>query len=135
MRDMDIAERLRGALLYSGCTQAQLGQFDSHSTIEMEMIEQPNISLNVIDDDVWLWSVVAQMTPATFGYHAGNLMQFLLKGNAHARTGQLQLFESDGQLEVRLMLGEQALTSDRAFAEALDGFMEAIEELGGIIRQ
>ncbi len=135
MRNMDIAERLRGALLYSGCTQAQLGQFDSHSTIEMEMIEQPNISLNVIDEDVWLWSVVAQMTPAIFAYCAENLLRFLLKGNAHARTGQLQLFESDGQLEVRLMLGEQALASDQAFAEALDGFMEAVEELCGTLRQ
>ncbi|BBP75544.1 Invasion protein B family [Pseudomonas gingeri NCPPB 3146 = LMG 5327] len=135
MRDMDIAERLRGALRYSGCSEAQLGQFDSHSTIEMEMIEQPNISLNVIGEDVWLWSVVAQVTPATFAYCAENLMQFLLKGNAHARTGQLQLFENEGQLEVRLMLAEQALDSDRAFAEALDGFMEAIEELCGLIRQ
>ncbi|AMB88009.1 Invasion protein B family [Pseudomonas agarici] len=135
MRNMDIAERLRGALLYSGCTPAQLGQFDSHSTIEMEMIEQPNISLNVVDEDVWLWSVVAQMTPSTFAYCAENLMQFLLKGNAHARTGQLQLFKNEGQLEVRLMLGEPALASDRAFAEAIDGFMEAIEELCGIIRQ
>ncbi|WP_017901907.1 hypothetical protein [Pseudomonas asplenii] len=135
MQNMDIAERLRAALLYSGCTDTQLGRFDGHSTIELEMKEQPNICLDVIDGDVWLWSVLAQMTPSTFSYSAKALLRYLLKGNADARTGQLQLFEANGQLEVRLMLGEPALASDQSFAEAIDGFMRDTEELCHIIRQ
>lgn len=135
MQHMDIAERLRAALLYSGCSEAQLGQFDGHSTIELEMKDQPNICLDVIDGDVWLWSVLAQMSPAVFAYSAEALLRYLFKGNADARTGQLQLFETGGQLEARLMLGEPALGSDQFFAEAIDGFMQDTEELCRIIRQ
>ncbi|KPA93990.1 MULTISPECIES: Invasion protein B family [Pseudomonas] len=135
MQNMDIAERLRAALLYSGCTAAQLGSFDGHSTIELEMKEQPNIRVDVIDGDVWLWSVLAQMSPGAFAYSAEALLRYLLRGNADARTGQLQLFEADGQFEVRLMLGEPALASDQSFAEAIDGFMQDTEELCRIIRQ
>jgi len=135
MQNLDIAERLRAALLYSGCTDAQLGRFDSHSTIEMEMKEQPNICVDVIDGDIWLWSVLAQMTPAIFAYSAEALLRYLFKGNADARSGQLQLLEVDGQFEARLMLGELALSSDRSFAEAIDGFMQDTEELCRIIRQ
>ncbi|QXI27113.1 Invasion protein B family [Pseudomonas vanderleydeniana] len=135
MSNMDIAERLRGALLYSGCTDAQLGHFDGHSTIELEMKEQPNIRVDVIEGDVWLWSELKQMTPAVLAYSAEALLRYLLKGNADARTGQLQLFEAEGQFEVRLMLAEVALASDQSFAEAIDGFMQDTEELCRLIRQ
>ncbi|CAI8937321.1 type III secretion system chaperone [Pseudomonas sp. IT-P253] len=134
MRQMDIARLLREALLHSGCTGAQLGHFDSHSTIEMHMRDVPNVCVGDVDGEVWVWASITEARPRAFDHCAVDLWQFLLQGSPWSRSGQLHLCEVQGQLELRLMCNEQALCDAPHFAQALDAFVAAIEELCGILR-
>ncbi|WLG97493.1 hypothetical protein [Pseudomonas sp. FP198] len=60
MIPMDIAGLLREALRHSGCVDSQIGHFDSHGTITMQLSNLPDVSLEVVEGDVWLWAAVAQ---------------------------------------------------------------------------
>ncbi|BBP60589.1 Invasion protein B family [Pseudomonas sp. St316] len=135
MVPMDIAGLLRQALRHSGCADSQIGHFDNHSTIEMQMMKLPDISVAVVEGDVWIWAMVTEATPQTFKYCAFDLMRFLLEGNAFSRTGQLHLCEIEGRLELRLMANALALSDAEHFAQALDRFVQAVETLLEILRQ
>lgn len=135
MRPIDIADLLREALRHSGCMDSQIGHFDSHSTIEMQMKNLPDVSVALVEGDVWIWAAVAQATPGVMNHCAFELMQFLLEGNAFSRTGQLHLCEVQGQLELRLMANDHALGDAERFAQALDAFVQSIETLCELLRR
>ncbi|MGN8273849.1 Invasion protein B family [Pseudomonas sp. SMV71] len=135
MISTNLAGLLRQALCHSGCVDNQIGHFDSHSTIEMQMKNLPDINVAMVNGDVWIWAAVADATPQVFNYSAFELMQFLLEGNAFSRTGQLHLCEVEGLLELRLMANNFALSDAGHFAQALDAFVLAIETLLEILRR
>lgn len=132
---IEIADLLREALRHSGCVDSQIGHFDSHSTIQMQMNNLPDVSVAVVADDVWIWAAVAPATPHVLNHCAFDVMQFLLQGNAFSRTGQLHLCVVQGQLELRLMANDSALSDAEHFAQALDAFVLAIETLCELLRR
>ncbi|HEF4758006.1 TPA: Invasion protein B family [Pseudomonas putida] len=134
MKPMDIADLLREALRHSGCMDSQIGHLDSHSTIEMQMKDLPNINVGHVDGDVWVWAAVMEIGPAQLGRSAAALLQILLQGCPWSRSGQLHLCDVEGQLELRLMCNERALDEVENFAQALDHFVAVVEELYGILR-
>ncbi|BCX66960.1 MULTISPECIES: Invasion protein B family [Pseudomonas] len=134
MMPMDIADLLREALRHSGCMDSQIGHFDSHSTIEMQMKDLPNINVGHVEGEVWVWAAVMEIGPLQLGRSADRLLQILLQGCPWSRSGQLHLCEVEGQLELRLMCNQQALSEAGKFAQALDHFVAVVEELCGILR-
>lgn len=134
MIPMDIADLLREALRHSGCMDSQIGHFDSHGSIEMQMKDLPGINVGNVDGDVWVWAAVTEVEPAQLGRSAAALLQILLQGCPWSRSGQLHLCEVEGQLELRLMCNEDALSDASHFAQALDHFVAVVEELCGILR-
>ena len=135
MVPMDIADLLRDALRHSGCMDSQIGHFDSHSTIEMQMKSLPDVNVAEVEGDVWVWAVVAEAGPQFAHHCAGELIRFLLEGNAFSRTGQLHLCEVQERLELRLMANADALCDAGHFAQALDSFVLALETLCELLRR
>ncbi|WP_223532536.1 MULTISPECIES: Invasion protein B family [unclassified Pseudomonas] len=135
MMSMDIADLLREALRHSGCKDSQIGHFDSHSTIEMQMKNLPDINVAMVDGDVWVWTTVAEASPGAMNHCAFDLMRFLFEGNAFSRTGQLHLCVVQERLELRLMANSHALGDAEHFAQALDAFVQATETLCELLRR
>lgn len=135
MQYRNLDELVKAALLHSGCSTQQIGSFDSHSTIEMEMANSPNINISKVDEDVWLWSSVAETSPALYRHASYALLQFVFKGCEYARTGQVQLSDVEGKLELRLLVGAKALSSAEGFSAALNEFLGSVEELCGLVRK
>lgn len=134
MSQIDIAVLLRSALELSGCTNEQIGSFDSHSTIELDMAGLPSINIGLIDDDLWFWSAVTESGSMLFAHHSENLLRFLLQGFRFARTEQLQLADVDNMLEVRVLLNRQATESPQALADALEAYLESLTLLCEVVR-
>ncbi|VVO48339.1 Invasion protein B family [Pseudomonas fluorescens] len=134
MSQIDVAVLLRSALELSGCTDEQIGSFDSHSTIELDMVGLPSINIGLIDDGLWFWSPVVESGSMLFGHHSENLLRFLLQGFRFARTEQLQLADVNNMLEVRVLLNRQATESPEALADALDAYLESLTLLCEVIR-
>lgn len=135
MLTMDIADLLRQALRHSGCVDSQIGHFDSHSTIEMQMKDLPNINVGTVDGEAWVWAAVMEFGPRQLDRCAPELLRILLQGCPWSLSGQLHLCEVEGQLELRLLCNGRALGDARDFAQALDHFVAVVEKLCGILRQ
>ncbi|WP_434629564.1 Invasion protein B family [Pseudomonas sp. Z1-29] len=134
MIPMDIAGLLREALRHSGCVDSQIGDFDSHGTIAMQLSNLPDVHLAIVEGDTWLWAAVAEAMPQSLNYCAFDLLQFLLEGNPFSRTGQLHLCEVEGRLELRLLANVQALSDAEHLAQALDSFVQGLGRLLEILR-
>lgn len=135
MSGVDIADLLRRALQSRGCSKEQVGNFDGHSTIELELQNLPNLNVEQVDEDVWFWSSVDECNSVQLEHCAADLVQWLMLGCAYARNGQMQLAQVDDRLELRVMLRSQALESEESFADALDSFLESVQALQGILCQ
>ena len=134
MNSLDLATLLREALTLSGCTQEQIGQFDGHSTIELEFTGLPKVNLAVIDTGVWMWSPITPLTPTLRQQRAGAMLDFLLQGFSASRTEQLQLSEVDDVLELRVLLGDAAVADAAAFAAAIEAYIQRLDSLHEALR-
>lgn len=134
MHNIDIAQQLREALKLSGCSDQQIGEFDSYSTIELEFTDLPSLNMAVTDDDLWFWSSVGELSPSAYSYCAERLLSFLLEGFSFARTGQLQLLMTGEVLEVRVMLRPDVIASPQEMADAIDGYVERLIALREVLR-
>lgn len=135
MQHIDIASLLRDALVLSGCTDEQIGSFDGHSTIELELSDLPAINIGIVEEGVWFWSGVIESSDMLLDHCASDLLRFLMKGFVFARTEQLQLVDSNGILEVRVLLAESAIATPETLAEALDSYLNALTSLNELLRR
>lgn len=134
MHNLNIAVLLREALVLSGCNEQQIGQFDEHSTIELEFSDLPSLHIVAEQGDVWCWSNLGRFNAQARAHHAEPLLNFLLEGFAFARTGQMQLLVTDDLLEVRVLLSPEALASAAPLAEAIDSYVERLLVLREVLR-
>lgn len=134
MYAIDIASLVREALVLSGCTEQQVGQFDGHSTIELEFTDLPNLNIAVLDSGAWFWSPVVELSPAAQAHYAPALLNFLMQGFPPARTEQLQLNRIGDMLEVRVLLSEASVASPSAMAEAIEAYVERLDALQDVLR-
>ena len=134
MHDLNIADLLREALVLSGCNDQQIGQFDGHSTIELELRDLPSLNIVVEDGEVWCWSNLGPLNSVARAHFALPLLSFLLEGFAYARTGQMQLLVTDDLLEVRVLLSAKALVAAEQLAEAMDSYVERLLALREVLR-
>jgi hypothetical protein len=134
MHPSHIAQLIREALVHSGCTEAQIGTFDGHSTIELEFVHLPSLNIAVLDSGVWFFSKISEITPDTRRHYADALLGFLMKGFAAARTEQMQINEIDGMLEVRVLLSDDATSSPQSMAAAIEAYIESLDVLRDLLR-
>ncbi|WMI97562.1 Invasion protein B family [Pseudomonas chlororaphis subsp. aurantiaca] len=135
MHTLDIASLLRDALVLSGCTSEQVGSFDGHSTIELELTNLPAINIGVVDDGLWFWSNLIESTPMLLAHRSEDLLRFLMQGCAFALTEQLQLVETNGMLEVRVRLAESAYASAEALAQTVEAYLAALTALYDLVHR
>ncbi|MFJ3482241.1 Invasion protein B family [Pseudomonas sp. NPDC090202] len=133
MPDIDIADLLRRALRAKGCSDQQVGSFDMHSNIELELLNMPSLNLERVNDDFWFWSVLDYQGSSHIQTCAPALLSFLLDGAEFARTGQMQLLQTEDRLELRSMIGASAFENEHAFGQALEEFLGGIEIVKGIL--
>lgn len=135
MPNFDIASLLREALEQSGCTAEQISSFDSHSTIELQLVGLPSLNIAVIDNDLWFWSSLIDSGDMLYGHRSEALLRYLMSGFASARTGQLQLTDVEDRLEVRCMLAERCVESAESLAVAIDEYLTCLSQLQSIVNQ
>ncbi|AZC90118.1 Invasion protein B family [Pseudomonas carnis] len=129
MHNLDIATLLKDALNHSGCSEQQIGSFDGHSTIELEMENLPSLKIGIVDDGLWFWSTLVETGDVLLAHRSEDLLRFLMKGFDSSRTGQLQLVEVDGMLEMRAMLSESVYASPESLADGIEAYIIALTEL------
>ncbi|BAE75364.1 Surface presentation of antigens protein SpaK [Sodalis glossinidius str. 'morsitans'] len=131
---VDIAALVREALLDSGCDPSLLGSFDSHSTIALDFNDMPSIYISSSDDDIWLWSRIADYQETLIEQCSYKLLKDLLEGAEYIRGGHFSLAENEGYLELKALLQPWCLENKQNFASALSGFFERLERFTKVLR-
>jgi hypothetical protein len=126
---VDIVSLVRDGLLKSGCDESQLGDFDGHSTISMDFDGYPSLLVNVVDEDVWIWSQICEDNGSFVANFSEVIMEHFIKGCSFSRTGQLQLNRNDGFIELRGIVHPSYLENGERFSEALQEFFNHQDEL------
>ncbi len=124
---VDIAALVREALLESGCDPNLLDNFDSHSTIALDFNDLPSIYISSQEEDIWLWSRLAEYNDNILEQRAPALLEELMRGADFIRGEQFLLSKNEGYLELKALLNPQCLSSGQNFAVALSGFFERLE--------
>ncbi|MFT4463805.1 MAG: SPI-1 type III secretion system chaperone SpaK [Sodalis sp. (in: enterobacteria)] len=101
---VDIAALVREALLDSGCDPSLLGNFNSHSTIALDFNDMPSIYISSSDDDIWLWSRIAEYQDTILEQCSYKLLKELLEGTEYIRGGHFSLAENESYLELKALL-------------------------------
>ncbi len=135
MQFTHIASLLREALVISGCTDAQIGSFDGHSTIELKLEDLPALNISVLDNGLWFWSALVEVGDMLLAHRSEALLHFLMQGWAFARTEQMQLVKANGLLEVRVLLADSAFVDAKALANTLDIYLVALTALCDLIHR
>lgn len=131
---VDIAALVREALLESGCNPNLLDNFDSHSTIALDFNDLPSIYISSQDEDIWLWSRIAEFNENILEQRASVLLTELMRGAEFIRGEQFLLTKNEGYLELKALLNPLCLENGQNFAVALSGFFERLEHFVEIMQ-
>lgn len=131
---VDIAALVREALLESGCDPNLLDNFDSHSTIALDFNDLPSIYISCQEEDVWLWSRLAEYNDNILEHKAAALLEELMLGVDFIRGEQFLLSKNEGYLELKALLKPHCLTNGQNFAVALSGFFERLERFVEVLQ-
>lgn len=131
---VDIATLVRDALLDSGCDPSLLGNFDSHSTIALDFNELPSIYISTNEDEVWLWSRVAELNENVVEHCAFELLKQLMIADDFVRGGHLSLAENENHLELKALLSPHCVENKENFGAALSQFFERLDGVVKVIR-
>lgn len=132
--NIDIASLVRVALIESGCDESLLGDFDAHSTISLDFENSPSLLISMVDDNVWIWSKMFEAHETYLHHRAGVILEKVMSGCQFSITGQLQVKQNDGYLELLGMVHPSYLESSARFADALDEFFRHQEDFLGLMR-
>lgn len=132
--NIDIVFLLREALTESGCDESMLNDFDGHSTISLDFEDRPSLLISMIDENVWIWTRLCEDSGNILQYRASALLEKIMEGYHFSMTGQLQLNQNEGFLELRGMLHTDYLINGSRLAEALSHFFAQQQDYLEIIR-
>jgi len=133
MDNIDIADLLRRALRTRGCSDQQVGTFDSHSNIELQLQDLRSLNSEQVQDQLWFWTPLNPHTRLSVESNAMPLLTLLMNGAQYAQSGQMQLVDNEHRLELRCLISQSALQDEHVFGLALEEFLGAIEAVVGIL--
>ncbi|AKG70908.1 hypothetical protein WN53_18250 [Serratia fonticola] len=134
MMNVDIDVLVREALLEKGCDESMLSNFDGHTTIALEFTQRPSLLISTLDDNVWIWSRIAEDNNAVLTQRASELLFALMEGCEFTPSGQLQLSVDEGYILLRGLVSPAFLESSQQFSAAMEEFFSLQENFLGIFQ-
>lgn len=132
MLNIDIAQLTRDALKEAGCNESIIRSFDGHSPIALDFEDDISILTQQVEENIWLWSRFAEGNEVYLSQYAEKLLQLLMREFPASATGQLQLTNNEGYLELRCMVNRDWLNDGKHFAEAMDQFYSVLRDISGL---
>lgn len=122
MTNTDISETLRATLVDFGVSEQRLGEFDQHSSLELNFKNIGPIFIAVKSNMIWMWSELRVLNGSNIKFHAGTLIDLLQHALPGVVTGQVVLGKGDESYEVKALLEEECARSPDKLSLALDEF-------------
>ncbi|RII78290.1 InvB/SpaK family type III secretion system chaperone [Pseudomonas monteilii] len=117
------------ALTELGVSDQLLHDFDSHSTITIDMDEGPPINISLVDDRLFVWSFIPVGEDLLID-HAKSIMPIITTVVECVETGHLTLGKCSDGFELKALVNPRALVENK-LNEILHGFHGALKIIDG----
>jgi len=132
---LDLPKLVNEALQSLGCDPALIAELDGHSTITLDFDQLPSLLIAQMDEQIWLWSRIAEYSEAVVAHKASEILPELMRSDDSILGGHPSLCEGEGYLELRAILAPNYLESGERFGEALSFFFERLSAMTQLICQ
>ncbi|MCL9783394.1 hypothetical protein M9194_18350 [Vibrio sp. S4M6] len=116
----DLSLFVRDALSGLGVSDSQLNDFDSHSTISIDLTDGEPINISLINDRLIVWSVIPLSTEQLFS-DARAILSTLTTPFDSVETGSLSLGMCEGGFELKALVNIDAL-KEKKLGKVLSDF-------------
>lgn len=120
----DLGLLVRNALSGLGVSEELLNNFDSHSTIAIDMDTGFSINLSLVDDRLFIWSFLP-LSKEILLSNSRSILSALASPVEYVEMGRLVLGECDGGFELKALTNLDALKEDK-LGLALTNFNKVI---------
>ncbi|WCH23628.1 hypothetical protein [Aeromonas salmonicida] len=108
----DLSSLVRDALSGIGVSHNLLNDFDSHSTISIDLDEGLAINISLIDDRLFFWSLISLSEEKLF-YNSRAILSILTSPVEFFETGHITLGQCDGGFELKALISLDALKENK----------------------
>lgn len=129
MTNTDVSEVLRATLINFGVSEQRLGEFDRHSSLELNFKNISPIFIVVKSNMIWMWSELRVLNGSNIKFHAGTLIDLLQHALPGVVTGQVVLGKGAEFYEVKALLEEECVRSLDKLSLALDEFYSLLTSI------
>ncbi|HDL6961221.1 TPA: type III secretion system protein [Yersinia enterocolitica] len=123
-------EALNSFLSTEGREELINSQLDCHSTIQLELNEAPPINVDLLTDDIILWSNLSECQIGHLEALGQTLLSELLEYTPrNFQVGQPALSFMDNALVLSAVMREESMNDSQLFADSLNEFYERSHRL------
>lgn len=126
----DIAGLLNTALKNEGVEDIIDSDLSNHSTITLDMKEGiPSIKIQTIEDEVWVWSQLGEMSLNSLTWSATNIFPLLLEHDEDKfYAGQPCLCHIEESVELRAIVKDKHLETSESLLYFLDAYLAVVQK-------
>lgn len=130
-----LGELVRDALSQLGMSEEMLMEFDHHSTVVLGFEHISDIMISVLNDRLWVWSVLNGVGDGIVLQNAVGVLPVLMEPMDNIETSQLTLGKSEEGYELKALVSLQCLSSSdgMALGRIVEDFYKRLEYLHKII--
>lgn len=121
----ELSSLVRDALIEQGVSDQLLHDFDSHSTIAIDIGEGKSINISLIDDRLFIWSFISTSEDLLID-NARHIMPVITTAIEYIEAGHLTLGKRSDGFELKALINLNALVENR-FGKLIHDFHDALK--------
>jgi hypothetical protein len=121
----ELSSLVRDALTELGVSVRLLHDFDSHSTIAIDMVEERTINISLVDDRLFIWSFIP-ISEELLIDNSRSIMPVITTAMEHVETGHLTLGRCNDGFELKALINPLALVENK-LSQVINDFHSALK--------
>jgi|GEM_PF-3091440 len=121
----DLSSLVRDALVELNVPAGILNNFDSHSTITIDIVDKPSINISLVDDRVFIWTFIS-ISEELLIHNARRIIPVITTAMEHVETGSLVLGKGNDGFELKALINPIALAESK-LSQIINHFYNALK--------
>ncbi|WHS62129.1 hypothetical protein [Pseudomonas sp. G2-4] len=108
----ELSSLVRDALAVLGVSDCLLHDFDSHSTIAIDIYEEQSINISLVEDRLFIWSFIA-ISEELLIENSRYIMPVITSAMEYVETGHLTLGKCNDGFELKALVDPLAVVGNK----------------------
>ncbi|AVG16928.1 hypothetical protein CFN79_14305 [Chromobacterium vaccinii] len=124
-----LSDLLCNAVVQLGLPREQLSPLDQQATLVVEFQDLPDVMLSQLNDRLWIWSTLPNLTESKLSAMASQALAVLCEPVEDIESGQLTLGRGENGFELKGLINIECLAQERGLLPALTGFRAQLDSI------